>query len=623
MYIYLKKTILFSNKKHMTKIILVLLLSILMANTSLARDIYEKELPSKFRVECFEFSSSYNFLKKDQARYKIELNKSDTIAVKDWHLIPIIPYKILGNSYDYTIDSFTNISYITDNNKATFIELDTEKSTAILLWFKEVVKRNTFWLKFKHSAVWYIPELYISVDWKKFSPVSFSSIYDFDIRFLKIKFVKKYNTAKREKIKIYQLSFNKEENLNLIKVAWGWQVDFYSNYKCDDYINLSTLHVPFEIDINTPTVKVELKKNPRYNPNVDTDFDADNIQDYEDNCVEVFNPLQKDSDGDGKWDKCSDIDNDWIVWSEDNCPTISNADQKDINLNNIGDVCEFDKDMDWIFDWIDNCITTPNAHQKDSDHDGIWDMCDNCKYFNPSQKDEDKNNIWDVCDTKAKELSENDDDIDNIINGKDNCPKVANPDQKDSDKDGIWDVCDNCKTIQNTNQYDFNKNNIWDICEDSDWDWIEWIKDNCMNVVNPDQKDSDNDWIWDACEDDDNDKIWFANDNCPTVYNPFQKDIDEDGIGDKCDEKDNRVLESNKTLFIGLLILVAVIFGAGIYLMIQKMKTMNWWFVKKEVKVTPKPKSTKKTKSIKKKLVKSWDNLVESYTDRKRRESEK
>ena len=607
----------------MKKIVLVFLLSFVLYNSTYARDLYEKKLPSKFRHECFEFSSSYNFLKKDEARYKIELNKGDAIAVKNGYLIPIIPYKILGSNYVYSSDSFSNISYVTDNNKATFIELDTEKSTEILLWFKELVKRNSFWLTFQHSAEWYIPELYTSEDGKKFSPVSFSSVYDFDIRFLKIKFVKKYNSAKREKIKIFELSFNKQENLNLMKVSGGWRVDFYSHYTCDDYINLSTIHVPFEIDINTPTVKIELKKNPNYNPNVDVDFDADWIEDSEDNCIETFNPLQKDSNADGKWDKCSDVDWDWIVWSNDNCPTIKNVDQKDINLNNIGDVCEFDKDNDWIFDSVDNCITTPNAYQKDFDHDGIWDMCDNCKYFNPKQIDTDANKIWDVCDTKTKELLENDDDIDTIINGSDNCPNIANPDQKDFDKDWVWDVCDNCKNIKNSSQYDFNKNNIWDICEDSDWDWIEWIKDNCMNVANKDQTDSDNDWIGDACEDDDNDRIWFANDNCPTVYNPFQKDIDEDGIGDKCDTEDNRVLESNKTLFMWLLILVSWAFGAWIFMMMKKMKAVNWWFVNKDVKTKTKSKPKKKPKSTKKKLIKSWDKLVESYTDRKRRESEK
>lgn len=614
--------------KSIISLIVILLLTI---STSYARWIYEKELPSKFRQECFEYASSYNFLKQDDAKYKIELNKSDTIAVKDWYIVPIIPYKIKGLNYDYTTSNITSTSYWNDNNASTFYEIDTEKDTEILLTFNEPIKRNTFGLNFKHSAESYIPELYISEDWTNFSPVSFSSIYDFDIKAVKIKFIQKFEVATREKIKITELSFTQEQNIKLIRVSWWWRIDFYSSYTCRDYINLDTIHVPFAIDVNTPTIKLELKANKDYNPNIDTDADWDSILDYNDNCKDTFNPLQLDTDADWQWDKCSDVDGDGIVWSSDNCPTISNTDQKDINLNNIWDVCEFDKDKDGIYDSVDNCINVPNQLQADSDRDWIGNLCDNCKIFNPKQKDSDGNSIWDVCDLKEKELAENDDDIDWIINWADNCPLVVNPAQNDSDKDWVGDLCDNCKLIQNTNQYDFNKNNVWDICEDSDWDWIEWMQDNCMNVANVDQKDSDNNWIWDVCEDNDNDRIWFAADNCPNIYNPDQKDTDKDWIGNVCDNDDNRVLESNKSIFTVLIILVILLFVIWIMIMIKKLNNNSdnneGWFTKKEVKPIKKTKPTSevkekvKKKIIKKKTTKAWDELFESYTDRKKRES--
>ncbi len=596
---------------------------LLTSNSSFARWLYEKELPSKFKKECFEYSSSYNFLKKDEAKYKVELNKTWTVAVKDWYLIPIIPYKIVGENYNYTSDLFPTVSYFNDNNEATFNELDTEKNTELLIAFDSLLKRNTFGLNFKHTAEWYAPELFISEDWSKFSPVTFSSLYDFDIKFLKIAFTKKSEWSKREKIKITELSFVKEHNINIMRVSGWGRIDFYNSYTCDDYVNLNTIHVPFEIDINTPTVKIELKENIDYNPNIDTDADADNIQDYQDNCIETFNPLQTDSDADGKWDKCSDIDNDWVVGSKDNCPTIANPDQLDINLNNIWDVCEFDKDQDWIFDSVDNCINTPNQLQKDTDHDWIWNLCDNCKIFNPNQEDLDWNNIWDVCDEEKRIFAANDDDVDGIINWEDNCPLIVNAWQEDFDKDWVGDLCDNCKEIQNTNQYDFNKNNVWDICEDSDGDWINWMEDNCMNVVNKDQKDSDNNGIWDVCEDKDHDRIWFAADNCPSVYNPMQKDVDEDGIWNACDKDDGRTLESNKNFFVLIIVVLIALFCIAIYVMIKKVnsgETEDSKFKKKTIK---KPKKNNTKKSSKKKSDVAWNELFESYTARKRNEDNK
>lgn len=153
---------------------------------------------------------------------------------------------------------------------------------------------------------------------------------------------------------------------------------------------------PSQIDANNNgiwDICEEIEKNLREN-----DRDKDGIIDFNDNCINVYNPDQADDDKDGIWNAC------------DNCKNIQNKDQLDFDKNWIWDICE-DSDGDWI-DWlVDNCINIANPDQKDSDNDWVWDLCE-------------------------------DDDGDNILFAKDNCPFVYNPDQKDVDNDWIGDACD-------------------------------------------------------------------------------------------------------------------------------------------------------------------------------------
>ena len=547
----------------------------------LTHDLW-KEIPKEILTSCYEKTWNINPEIKtfdpwnwekciDWNTFKINSpEKIDTFISNN----EIIPHKLFKNAWeniDYKINLTWDKRFLQDNSLITSLIYDTSVDNEIIINLEEFKNSWSFDFNFKYEAQNFKPNFNISTDWVKYFSVDLKNISDYDLKYLKIKFYTTVKHITNEKIKIAELNFKTKNYQYLIKTLW--KITTYSNNMCkNNYLNLSNNTWEFNLDKDTKTLELELKNNPDYNIYKQKDKDNDWVEDSEDNCIDIYNPMQKDKTWNGKWDLCSDDDKDWIIWNKDNCVQIYNPDQKDINRNKVWDICEFDKDNDWVFDALDNCINTPNPNQLDKDKDGIWDLCDNCKSYNPRQLDINNNSIWDVCEKQEEYLKENDDDNDSIINYKDNCKEIYNKDQLDSDKDWVWDMCDNCSNIQNKNQLDFNDNWIWDICEDSDNDWIEWIVDNCINISNKDQLDSDNDWVWDLCEDDDRDNIVFQNDNCPYVYNVDQIDIDKDGIWDKCDETDNRYIESNSNFFISLIIFITLAFFFWTYLMVRKLK---------------------------------------------------
>jgi endonuclease I len=213
--------------------------------------------------------------------------------------------------------------------------------------------------------------------------------------------------------------------------------------------------------------------------NDNPDNDGDGVLNGDDNCPNISNPGQEDTDGDGIGDVCDDTpngdnDNDGIDNLTDNCPDVSNPDQLDADEDGIGDVCDTDIDGDGILNEADNCPEVANPDQEDSDEDGIGDVCDT------------------------------DDDNDGIDNLIDNCPNVSNPEQEDTDGDGIGDVCDDTPN------------------GDDDNDGIDNLIDNCPNISNPGQEDTDGDGIGDVCDDtpngdDDNDGVDNTIDQCPNT----------------------------------------------------------------------------------------------------------
>jgi hypothetical protein len=78
---------------------------------------------------------------------------------------------------------------------------------------------------------------------------------------------------------------------------------------------------------------------------VGRDSDRDDVPDSRDNCVDVRNPDQADSDRDGVGDACdvpgtADRDRDGVLDARDNCPDAANAAQEDRDKDEIGDVCD-------------------------------------------------------------------------------------------------------------------------------------------------------------------------------------------------------------------------------------------------------------------------------------------
>ncbi len=230
-----------------------------------------------------------------------------------------------------------------------------------------------------------------------------------------------------------------------------------------------------------------------FDPSSLKDSDGDSVVDVDDNCPNVANPSQANTDGDSNGDECdSDDDNDGLT---DNFPDLC---PRNGEFNWTSDQ-DFDNPSDST-DW-DNDGCKDDSEDLDDDNDGVLDVSDLCPYtsYSPPRP------TW-VSDTTT-----------NDIDG-DGCRD--SDEDVDDDADTFDDVNDDCPTLAGTSTLGTTG------CLDTDGDGWSDTTDDCPNEAGNSTLGGKN-----ACPDSDGDGWSNADDAFPDEVTQWA-DADSDGFGD-------------------------------------------------------------------------------------------
>ena len=251
------------------------------------------------------------------------------------------------------------------------------------------------------------------------------------------------------------------------------------------------------------------------------DIDEDGLGDEDEWLYSCTQPLGYVSNADDScpYDPINDIDQDGVCGDEDNCPDVSNSGQLDTDDDLDGDACDADDDNDGCLDDVDN---NPIVFSPDSDEDGNANDCDT---------DDDNDLVFDNDDQEP--LNPNVcSDID--TDGCDDCSSGTYNELNDGfdyDADGMCDLGDSDDDNDGAlDEEDSDDNNAF-VCSDIDADGC----DDCSSGLNRSSEDGfdfDEDGLCDVGDiDDDNDGALDdvdSDDNNPNVCS--------DNDGDTCDD---------------------------------------------------------------------------------------